>query len=104
MTDVFASQVIEDFTLSNAKYEDEIWEGATARCTEALIAEAKSKGLQAYDFTAAARRRIKEYDTEREGITYHGFAYCPDDDPEAIGWELTMKATTRPLDTVASSD
>jgi len=104
MTDVFVSQIIEDFTLDNAKYEDEIWTSATARCIEALIEEAKTKDLRAYDFVEVSRRRLKEYGVEREGITYRGFTYCPHGDPEATGWELRMKASTRPLDTVASSD
>ena len=102
---VWAGTTIDDFVLGNAKYEEDIWTDAIALLTERLIEEAKKQGRQAYDFVEDDRYRLKLATFERgDGTTGEYLTRCKADDPEAIAWELRMKASTRPLDTVASSD
>ena len=105
MTDIYGSQVVEDFTLeNNRKYEDDIWDQAAGVLIEKMSIEAKGKDRVADDLVEVFRRRLKPAQIERDGDTFDVLEPCEDNDPRATAWELRMKASTRPLDTVASND
>ena len=99
-TTLRGTQSVEDFTLANAKYPEEIWDMALEVLTESLHREAAKKDRAAFNLRER-RQRYQVIPTDDGGYRR---VPCHEDAPQGEGWWLILTADTRPLDTVASSD
>lgn len=93
------SMTVEDFTLENAKYPEEVWATAVEITTMQLMDEARKRGREAYNIQEKTRLRYKMvFVPEEDGGPGYKQTPCHPEDADAEGWQLIMSADTRPLD------